>query len=173
MIEVGKTLPDVPLFEFVDVAAEGCSVGPTEFSVRERAQGKRIVIFGVPGAFTPTCSASHVPGYVQTSQALFDAGVDEIWCVSVNDAHVMRAWGQSLGTAGKVKMIADGNAAFARALGLDQDLTRRGMGIRSQRYAMVAEDGVVKLLAAEAPGKFEVSDADSIAAALKAMHERS
>lgn len=172
MIEVGDLLPDVTLFELADVAQGACATGPKEFSVRECTSRKRIVIFALPGAFTPTCSASHVPGYMERSHALFDAGVDEIWCVSVNDAYVMNAWGQSLRTSGLVRMVADGSAAFVRALGLDQDLTRRGMGIRSQRFAMVVEDSVVKVLAVEEPGKFEVSDANSIEVALNALARR-
>ena len=167
MIEVGETLPDARLFEFIEVASEGCAVGPNGFPARERAAGRRVVIFGLPGAFTPTCSARHVPGYVDAADELFAAGIDEIWCVSVNDAFVMNAWGRDLQTAGKVKMIADGSARFTQALGLDQDLTERGMGIRSQRCAMVVDNGVVKTLAVEAPGKFEVSDARSILAALR------
>jgi peroxiredoxin len=130
--------------------------------VRGQTAGKRVVIFGLPGAFTPTCSAKHVPGYVGHAEQLRAAGIDEIWCVSVNDAFVMGAWGRDQHTSGKVRMMADGSAAFTRALGLEQDLSARGMGIRSQRYAMVVDDGVVKTLHVEAPGKFEVSDAGSI-----------
>ncbi|WP_244815151.1 peroxiredoxin [Caballeronia sp. Lep1P3] len=167
MIEVGETLPDARLFEFIEVASEGCAAGPNGFSARERALAKRVAIFGLPGAFTPTCSARHVPGYVEAAEAFFAAGIDEIWCVSVNDAFVMNAWGRDLQAAGKVKMIADGSARFTQALGLDQDLSERGMGIRSRRYAMVVDNGVVKTLAVEAPGKFEVSDARSILATLR------
>ena len=167
MIKVGDTLPDVGLFEFIEEATEGCAVGPNAFPVRERCAGKRVVIFGLPGAFTPTCSARHVPGYVEAAADLSAAGIDEIWCVSVNDAFVMSAWGRDLQASGKVKMIADGSARFTQALGLDQDLSERGMGIRSQRYAMVVDDGVVKTLSVEAPGKFEVSDAQSILATLR------
>ncbi|CCD38727.1 Peroxiredoxin [Candidatus Paraburkholderia kirkii UZHbot1] len=140
-------MPDVRLFEFIEEATEGCAVGPNAFLVRERCAGKRVVIFGLLGAFTPTCSARQVPGYVEAAADLSAAGIDEVWCVSVNDAFVMSAWGRDLQTAGKVKMIADGSARFTQALGLDQDLSERGMGIRSQRYAMVVENGVVKTLA--------------------------
>ncbi|WP_186030730.1 peroxiredoxin [Burkholderia gladioli] len=167
MIQAGDTLPDAQVFEFVDEAREGCTLGPNALDVREQMAGKRVVIFGLPGAFTPTCSAKHVPGYVEQFDAFRAAGIDEIWCVSVNDAFVMGAWGRDQHTAGKVRMIADGSAAFTHALGLTQDLSARGMGIRSQRYAMVVDDGVVKTLAVEAPGKFEVSDAASILAAVK------
>jgi len=160
MIKTGETLPDERLFEFIDVATEGCAVGPNGFSVRERTAGKRLVIFGLPGAFTPTCSARHVPGFIDNAEKLAAAGI------SVNDAFVMSAWGRDLQTSGKVKMIADGSARFTRALGLEQDLSERGMGIRSQRYAMVVEDSVVKTLNLEAPGKFEVSSAESVLATL-------
>src|ERR1700694_559631 len=133
MIKTGETLPDERLFEFIEVASEGCAVGPNGFSARERTAGKRVVIFGLPGAFTPTCSAKHVPGYVEHAERLRAAGIDEIWCVSVNDAFVMGAWGRDQHTSGKVRMMADGSAAFTRALGLEQDLPARGMGICSQR----------------------------------------
>ena len=166
MIKVGERLPDTTLFEYVEEPAEGCTVGPNGFSVHEQTAGRRVVIFGLPGAFTPTCSAKHVPGYVEKADALRAAGIDEVWCVSVNDAFVMGAWGRDQRTAGKVRMMGDGSAAFTRALGLEQDLSARGMGIRSQRYAMVVDDGVVKTLYVEAPGKFEVSDAASILATL-------
>lgn len=166
MIRVGDRLPDVRLFEFVEAPADGSAPGPAALSVAERTAGKRMVIFGLPGAFTPTCSTQHVPGYVEQADALRAAGIDEIWCVAVNDAFVMSAWGRDLHTAGKVRMIADGSAAFAYALGLTQDLSARGMGIRSLRYAMVVDDGVVETLAVETPGKFEVSDAASILAGL-------
>ncbi|MCX5544537.1 peroxiredoxin [Paraburkholderia sp. CNPSo 3076] len=166
MIKQGETLPEATIFEFVEDAREGCTLGPNSFDVQKEAAGKRVVIFGLPGAFTPTCSAKHVPGYVEHFDALRAAGVDEVWCVSVNDAFVMGAWGRDQRTSGKVRMMADGSAALTRALGLEQDLSARGMGIRSQRYAMVVDDGVVKTLHVEAPGKFEVSDAASILATL-------
>lgn len=166
MIKQGERLPEATLFEYVEEPAEGCTVGPNGFSVNEQTAGRRVVIFGLPGAFTPTCSAKHVPGYVEKAEALRAAGIDEVWCVSVNDAFVMGAWGRDQHTSGKVRMIADGSATFTRALGLDQDLSARGMGVRSQRYAMVVDDGVVKTLNVEAPGKFEVSDAASILATL-------
>ncbi|WP_322106095.1 peroxiredoxin [Paraburkholderia sp. J41] len=166
MIKQGDTLPPATLFEFVEDEREGCTLGPNSFEVKQEAAGKRVVIFGLPGAFTPTCSAKHVPGYIEHADALRAAGVDEVWCVSVNDAFVMGAWGRDQGTSGKVRMMADGSAALTRALGLEQDLSARGMGIRSQRYAMVVDDGVVKTLHVEAPGKFEVSDAASILATL-------
>jgi glutaredoxin/glutathione-dependent peroxiredoxin len=167
MIQTGEKLPDATVFEMIDEERAGCTIGPNSFSVSQQTAGKRVVIFGLPGAFTPTCSAKHVPGYVEAAERLRAAGVDEIWCVSVNDAFVMGAWGRDQHASGKVRMMADGSAAFTRALGLEQDLSARGMGIRSQRYAMVVDDGVVKTLHVEAPGKFEVSDAQSILATLK------
>jgi peroxiredoxin len=161
-IKVGDRLPAGTLTELIDVETPGCTLGPNSFSVQDLAKGKRIVVFGLPGAFTPTCSAKHVPGYVANRERLAGRGVDEVWCVSVNDAFVMGAWGRDQQAGGKVRMMADGSAVYTKALGLDQDLTARGMGVRSQRYSMLVEDGVVKALHVEQPGKFEVSDADTM-----------
>ena len=161
-IKVGDKLPDGELQEFVETETEGCSLGPNTFKVQDLAKGKKIVVFGLPGAFTPTCSAKHVPGYVQQLDALKGKGVDEVWCLSVNDAFVMGAWARDQKTGGKVRMMADGSAAYAKKLGLELDLTARGMGVRSQRFSMLVDDGVVKALNVEAPGKFEVSDADTM-----------
>ena len=169
MIKVGDALPDVTLYEYSEVEGNGCSIGPNPVKVREAAAGKTIALFALPGAFTPTCSAKHVPGYVQNFDAFKKAGVDEIWCVSVNDAHVMGAWARDQKTAGKVRMMADGSADFAKATGLTFDLTARGMGVRSQRYSMLVKDGVVKALNIEAPGKFEVSDAKTLVDQAKAL----
>src|SRR4249920_2684784 len=162
MLKVGDKLPAGTLQEFIEVEGNGCTIGPNSFEVEKATAGKTIAIFGLPGAFTPTCSAKHVPGYVEQAEALKAAGVDEVWCVSVNDAFVMGAWGREQKAAGKVRMMADGSALFTKALGLDMDLTARGMGIRSQRYSMLVEDGTVKAVNVEAPGKFEVSDADTM-----------
>jgi len=162
MIKVGDPLPNVTLQEYSEVEGEGCSIGPNPVKVAEAAKGKTIALFALPGAFTPTCSAKHVPGYVEQADALKAAGVDEIWCVSVNDPFVMGAWARDQKTAGKVRMMADGSADFAKATGLTFDLTARGMGVRSQRYSMLVKDGVVKALNIEAPGKFEVSDAKTL-----------
>lgn len=161
MIKIGDKLPAGTLREFVEVETEGCTLGPNPVDIQKATAGKNIVIFALPGAFTPTCSAHHVPGYAQQAEALKGAGIDEIWCVSVNDAFVMGAWGREQGVAGKVRMMADGSAEFTKAIGLTLDLTSRGMGLRSQRYSMLVADGVVKTLNIEAPGKFEVSDADT------------
>ncbi len=162
MIKVGDRLPAGTLQEFIEVEGDGCSIGPNKFEIAKAAAGKTIALFGLPGAFTPTCSAKHVPGYVEQHDALAARGVDEIWCVSVNDAFVMGAWGRDLKTAGKVRMMADGAAEFTQATGLTLDLAAAGMGLRSRRYSMLVQDGVVKALNVEAPGKFEVSDADTL-----------
>ncbi len=168
MIKVGDKLPAVKLMEYVDVATEGCSVGPNPVDVAAATQGKTIALFGLPGAFTPTCSAKHVPGYVAKFDELKAAGVDEIWCVSVNDAFVMGAWARDQKTDNKVRMLGDGSADFAKGTGLTLDLTARGMGLRANRFSMLVKDGVVKTLNIEAPGKFEVSDADTLLAQAKA-----
>lgn len=162
MIKVGDKLPAGKLQEFVEVEGNGCSIGPNTFDVKKEVAGKRIAIFALPGAFTPTCSAQHVPGYVEHADTLKAAGIDEIWCVSVNDAFVMGAWGRDQKTGGKVRMMADGSAEWTRALGLTLDLTAKGMGVRSQRFSMLVDNGVVKTLNIEAPGKFEVSNAETL-----------
>jgi peroxiredoxin len=162
MLKVGDKLPAGSLSEFVEVEGNGCSIGPNSFDVQKATAGKKIAVFALPGAYTPTCSAKHVPGYVENAAALKAAGVDEIWCVSVNDAFVMGAWGRDQHAGGKVRMMADGSADFAKATGLMLDLTARGMGLRSNRYSMLVVDGVVKTLNVEGPGKFEISDAGTM-----------
>ena len=162
MLKIGDKLPAGSLQEFIEVEGNGCSVGPNRFDLGQACAGKTIAIFALPGAYTPTCSAQHVPGYVRRADELKAAGVDEIWCVSVNDAFVMGAWGRDQKTQGKVRMMADGSAEFTHATGLTLDLNARGMGLRSQRYSMLVVDGVVKTLNVEAPGKFEVSDAETL-----------
>ncbi len=161
-IKVGDKLPEGTLTELIEQETPGCTIGPNTFNVGDLAKGKRIVIFGLPGAFTPTCSAKHVPSYVGNYDQLRAKKVDEIWCVSVNDAFVMGAWGRDQKAGGKVRMMADGSAVFTKALGLEMDLIARGMGVRSQRYSMLVEDGVVKALNVEQAGKFEVSGADTM-----------
>ena len=165
-IQIGQQLPEANLYEFIETPSETCAIGPNSFSVSELTRNKKIVIFGLPGAFTPTCSAQHVPGYREQAQAFKAAGVDEIWCVSVNDAFVMGAWGRDQQVTGVVRMMADGNADFAKALGLDADFSKYGMGTRSQRYSMFVDNGIVKQLNVEAGGKFEVSDASTMLAQL-------
>lgn len=168
MIKVGDKLPAVKLMEYIEVEGDGCSLGPNPVEVAAASAGKTIALFAVPGAFTPTCSAKHVPGYVEQQEAFKAAGVDEIWCVAVNDAFVMGAWARDQKTAGKVRMLADGDAAFAKATGLTLDLNGKGLGLRSNRYSMLVKDGVVVTLNVEGPGKFEVSDAATLLAQAKA-----
>ncbi len=155
-IKVGDHLPAGSLAEYIEVATGACSMGPNTFNVADLTKGKTIAIFGLPGAYTPTCSAQHVPGYVALAAKFKAAGVDEIWCISVNDAFVMGSWGRDQKATDIVRMMADGNADFSRALGLDADFSKFGMGTRSQRYSMLVVDGVVKQLNVEQGGKFEV-----------------
>lgn len=155
MIKAGDKLPNGTLYE---MSADG----PKPVSVEELTKGRRVVIFGLPGAFTPTCSAKHVPGYVSLADKLRAKKIDEIVCLSVNDAFVMGAWGKDQGTDGKVRMLGDGSATFTKAMGLELDLTEKGLGIRCDRFSMLVDDGVVKSLNREAPGKFEVSDAETM-----------
>jgi len=154
-IQVGDKLPSI------DVQYKTEDTVQT-INTDELFAGKKVVLFALPGAFTPTCSASHLPGYVVNSDQLFARGVDRIICLSVNDAHVMQAWGEQQNVDDRVMMIADGSAHFTRSIGLEVDLGAGGMGIRSRRYAMIVNDGVVELLNLEAPRKFEVSDAETI-----------
>lgn len=168
MIKVGDNLPEATLMEYSEVEGNGCSIGPNPVPVSKATAGKTVALFALPGAFTPTCSAKHVPGYLEMFSELKAAGVDEIWCVSVNDAFVMGAWARDLKAAGKVRMLGDGDAAFTKATGLTLDLTGRGMGLRSNRYSMLVRDGKVASLNVEAPGKFEVSDAATMLAQAKA-----
>ena len=168
MIKVGDTLPQATLMEYSEVEGEGCSIGPNAVDTAKASAGKTIALFALPGAFTPTCSAKHVPGYVEKFDELKSAGVDEIWCVSVNDAFVMGAWARDQKTGTKVRMLADGSAAFTQATGLTLDLTARGMGLRSNRYSMLVKEGKVSSLNVEGPGKFEVSDAATMLAQAKA-----
>ena len=168
MIQIGDSLPAVTLYEYHDTESEGCALGPNPVAVRDAAAGKTVALFALPGAFTPTCSAQHVPGYLAQAEALKAAGVDEIWCISVNDAFVMGAWGRELKTQGVVRMLGDGSAEFAQATGLTLDLTARGLGVRAQRFSALVRDGVVATLNIEAPGKFEVSSAEVMLAQAKA-----
>ncbi|WP_149538866.1 peroxiredoxin [Siccirubricoccus phaeus] len=158
-IKVGDSIPSMKLMQ-------GTAEGPKEISTEELFGGKTVVLFGVPGAFTPTCSAKHLPGFVSQYDALKAKGADVVACMAVNDAFVMGAWGKDQGVGDKVVMIADGSAAFTKALGLELDLTARGLGVRCQRFALVAKDGKVTHLAVEAAGAFEVSKAEAVLAAL-------
>lgn len=166
-IKIGDKLPAGTLTEATQFdESAGCPLNPAEVDVLAASRGKRIVVFGLPGAYTPTCSAKHLPGYLALHQALKAKGVDDIWCVAVNDAFVMGAWGHDQKVNGRIRMLGDGNAAWTRALGLELDRSASGMGLRMQRFSMLVEDGVVKRLNIEAPGKFEVSDAETMLQAL-------
>ncbi len=140
--------------------------GSHEVSTDDVFGAKRVVLFGTPGAFTPTCSAKHLPGFVQNAEALHAKGVDQIACMAVNDVFVMGAWAKQEGVGGDILMLADGSGMFTKALGLELDLTARGMGVRSQRFALIANDGVVERISVEKPGEFDVSRAESVLAAL-------
>jgi len=164
MIKIGETIPASTLMEFYEVEGNGCSVGPNPVDTHKASAGKTIAVFALPGAFTPTCSAQHVPGFVEHAEAFKTAGVDEIWCLSVNDVFVMGAWARDQKTGSKVRMLADGDASFAKATGLTLDLTGKGLGLRSNRYSMLVKDGVITTLNIEGPGKFEVSDAATLLA---------
>ena len=165
-IKVGDRLPEGTVQEFIEVEGNGCSVGPNTFKVQDLVKGKKIAIFGLPGAFTPTCSAKHVPSYLNNMDKLKAKGVDEVWCFSVNDPFVMGAWARDQKANGKIRFMGDGSAEYTKKLGLELDLNARGMGMRSQRFSMLVDDGVVKKLNVEAPGKFEVSGGEAMVAQL-------
>jgi len=160
-IKIGDRLPEATLSESTSFG-EFCPGAPDPVVVAEAAKGKRIVIFGVPGAFTPTCSAQHVPGFVKHLDELKAKKVDEVWCIATNDGFVMAAWGQSEKAIGKIRFLGDGSADFTKKLGMELDLTAHGMGVRSQRFSMFVDDGVVKQLNVETGPKFEVSNAETI-----------
>jgi len=164
MIQVGEPLPDATLAESTEFG-DACPIAPQKLSAMALAKGKRIAIFGLPGAFTPTCSAKHLPGYLEHLDALREHGVDEVWCVSVNDGYVMAVWGRELGAIGKIRMLGDGSAELIRKLGLDTEIP--GMGVRARRFSMLVEDGVVQRVNVEQPGKFEVSNAETLLAQLE------
>ncbi len=154
-IKVGDTIPSMKLMM-------ATSEGPKEVSTDELFKGKKVVLFAVPGAFTPTCSMKHLPGFVQNAAAIKAKGVDEIICMAVNDVFVLGAWAKDQHVDGSIVMLADGSAAFTRALGMELDLVARGLGVRSQRFALIAENGKVTHLAVEPPGGFELSRAEAI-----------
>jgi peroxiredoxin len=161
-IKVGDKLPPGTLMEFFEVEKEGCSIGPNPVKVEDLVKGRKVAIFGLPGAFTPTCSAKHVPSYLANYDKLKAKGVDTIVCMSVNDAFVMGAWAREQKTGDRIRMLGDGSAEYTKALGLEFDLTAKGLGMRCQRFSMLVDDGVVKALNVEAPGKYEVSDAETL-----------
>ena len=158
-IQVGDSIPSAKLMQ-------ATADGPKEITTEELFGGKTVVLFGVPGAFTPTCSAKHLPGFVQQYDALKAKGADVVACIAVNDAFVMGAWGKDQGVGDKVMMLADGSADFTKKMGLELDLVARGLGVRSQRFVLVAKNGKVTHVAVEAPGAFEVSKAETVLASL-------
>jgi peroxiredoxin len=160
-IKVGDRLPDGKLTESIEFDA-ACPLPPKDVIVADAAKGKKIAIFGVPGAYTPTCSAKHVPSYLANLDKLKAKGVNEVWCVAVNDGFVMAAWGKDEKGIGKIRFLGDGSGTWTKALGLELDLMARGMGTRMQRFSMLVDNGVVKQLNVEAPGKYEVSDAETL-----------
>ena len=157
MIKPGDTFPEATLTESLEFG-DACPLPPQPVKTTEALKGKRVVIFGLPGAYTPTCSAKHVPGYVAQLDKLKAKGIDEVWCVSANDGYVMAAWGKAENAIGKVRMLGDGSAELTKKLGLETDIP--GMGTRMRRNSMLVEDGVVKQVNVEQPGKFEVSSAE-------------
>jgi len=162
-IKAGDLLPDGTLTESTEFdSATQCAMAPKEVDVVEASKGKKIAVFGLPGAYTPTCSAMHVPSYLSNRDKLMAKGVKEIWCVATNDAFVMAHWGRDFKAIGKIRFLGDGSAAWAKALGLGLDLNARGMGMRMQRFSMLVDDGVIKSVNIESPGKFEVSDAETM-----------
>ena len=161
-IKIGDQVPNGVLYEYISVATEECPLGPNAFNVEELVKGKTIAIFAVPGAFTPTCSEQHLPGFIDAADDFRSKGVDEIWCVAVNDAFVMGAWGREYKADGRVRMMADGSALWTKALGLELDLTERGLGVRSRRYSALLVHGVVKQLNLEETAGYSVSDAQTL-----------
>ena len=168
MLTPGDQLPAVTLHEYVPAEGGACALGPDAVNTAEASAGKTIVLFAVPGAFTPVCSERHLPGYLEQYEALKAAGADEIWCVACNDPFVMGTWGQAQGVQGKIRMLGDGNNALAQAAGLTQDMTARGFGVRSARYSALVRDGRIVTLNVEALGEFAVSDAATMLEQLKA-----
>lgn len=167
-IEVGQTIPAAKLAEAVEFSEEsGCPINPQPQDVKELTAGKTIVLFGVPGAFTPLCSEQHLPGFIALADELKAAGADEIWCMAVNDPFVMGAWGKHVGADGKVRMMADGSAELTKAMGLDRDMTAAGLGIRCFRFATIIKDGTVTYIGVEGSGEFGKSKAETILAELQ------
>ena len=160
-IKIGDQIPAGTLAESTEFG-EACPLGPSNVDITDAMAGKKIAIFAVPGAYTPTCSAQHVPGYLTNLDALKAKGVDEVWCVAANDGFVMAAWGKDQGAIGKIRFLGDGSAKWAQSLGLELDLIERGMGMRMQRFSMLVENGTISQLNIEAPGKFEVSNAETL-----------
>jgi peroxiredoxin len=161
MIQIGDSIPNATLTESTEFG-EACPIAPANVDVAEATKGKRIVIFGLPGAYTPTCSAKHLPGYLKHLDEFKAKKVDEVWCVAWNDGYVMAAWGREQKAIGKLRMLGDGNGELTKKLGLEVDVSKGGLGTRMKRCSMLIDNGVVKQFNVEAPGKFEVSDAETM-----------
>ena len=159
--EEGSSLPDFTVYEY------DAKQGPVEHRLPDLAYKKKVVAIGVPGAFTPLCSEGHLPGYLTHHQQFLDVGVDELWCIAVNDAFVLNAWAESLNVDGKIRMLGDGSAELVRAMDVTLDLTTKGMGVRSDRFAMVIDNGQISHFFREEPGQFYCSDAPSVLQVLK------
>lgn len=159
MIKIGDQFPDATLTETTEFG-DACPLPPKKLPAAELIKGKRIVIFGLPGAYTPTCSGKHVPGYLARHDDLIAKGIDEIWCLAVNDGYVMASWGRDQKAIGKIRFLGDGSAELTKKLGLEVDLP--GMGVRMRRCSLLVDNGVVKQVNVEEPGKFDVSDADTM-----------
>lgn len=167
-IKVGERVPDASLSEFIETATDTCPVGPAAFQVADEVKGKKIAVFAVPGAFTPTCSEKHLPGFLEKAEDFKAAGVDEIWCFAVNDAFVMGAWGREQNVNGKIRLLADGSGEWTRKLGLEFDLSSKGLGVRCKRFSALLDDGVVKVLNIDDTGGLASSDAQTLLQQLKA-----
>lgn len=161
MIKIGDRLPDATLQESTEMG-EHCPAAPAKLSAAAEAKGKRVVIFGLPGAYTPTCSAQHVPGYLEHLDAFKAKGIDEVWCVAVNDGFVMAAWGRDQKAFGKIRFFGDGSAELTKKLGIELDLTAGGLGVRMRRFSMFVDDGVVKAVNVEEGGQLTISGAETL-----------
>ncbi|MCQ9617186.1 peroxiredoxin [Paenalcaligenes niemegkensis] len=161
-IKIGDKVPDATLAQYIETATDTCAVGPNSFQVADLVAGKKIAVFAVPGAFTPTCSERHLPGFITKADEFKAKGVDEIWCVAVNDPFVMGAWAKDQNAGDKVRLLADGSGEWVRKLGLEFDLSAKGLGVRSKRFSALLDDGVVKQLNIDESGGLEKSDADTL-----------
>ncbi len=161
-IKIGDRLPAGEVQEYIEEETEGCVIGPNKFKVEDLVKGKTIALFALPGAYTPGCSKTHLPGFIKLADQIKAKGVDEIWCLSVNDAFVMGAWSRDQGAGGKVRLLADGSGEYTKKLGLELDLTAGGLGVRSQRYSALIKDGVVTQLNLEGGGGINVSTAEKL-----------
>lgn len=173
MIQIGDVFPNVTLYEFNDVPTDACPIGPLAINTREAFFNKKIVLTGAPGAFTPACSDLQIPGYIDSFDRFKQMGVDDIYCVAVNDAFVMGAWAKAINSQSKVRMIADGSGLLTKALGLELDLSLKGFGVRCQRFSMLIDKGVVKLLNVDVGVSFDRSTSDVLLAQMSIKNNKS